>query len=161
MGWPSCPLSKVNYGKRRKWDRNVKEGRRRGLTCTSRNPKQLQFCQFAGCMTRGGGCVTEDAAYRANVVGDSDGGFIVDDGDGLHKVCAIGLQLLFQEYQIGADSPLALDDVDVEVVALHLVDPEKAKLAEAERDDLVLWRQRCRVESLCLRKTQGSWLHLV
>jgi hypothetical protein len=113
-----------------------------------RNPKQLQFCQFAGCMTRGGGCVTEDAAHGANVVGDSGGGFVVDDADGLHRVCAIGLQLLFQERQIGAGSLLALDDVDVEVVALHLVDPEKAELAEAEGDDLVPWRQRVRQRAL-------------
>jgi hypothetical protein len=97
---------------------------------------------------RGGCCVTEDAAHGANVVGDSGGGFVVDDADGLHRVCAIGLQLLFQERQIGAGSLLALDDVDVEVVALHLVDPEKAELAEAEGDDLVPWRQRVRQRAL-------------
>ncbi|PWS22830.1 hypothetical protein DKP78_16320, partial [Enterococcus faecium] len=71
----------------------------------------------------------EDFADGGKVVGDSSGGLVVDDADGLDGVGGVLAELVVEGGEVGAVAPVALHHVHVEVEALLLVDQPPAELA--------------------------------
>lgn len=84
---------------------------------------------------------TEQFPDGRQITGDSGCGLIVNDANSLDGMRPVSFQLRCQGIKIGTSPPVALYDINPEVEALLLIDPEEAELADEERDDPITRRE--------------------
>lgn len=88
-----------------------------------------------------GGMLTEYFSYSSQVVGNSCCCLIVHNADGLNGMCFIFCYFRGQNIKISSLTPLTFNNINIELQALLLINPEQTELANQKRDNSITRRQ--------------------